>query len=309
MEGATRTEMQSVTDAAKRTSAGFQANVRGLIAVRVDRIAPTVATRVDTDQFLPGKMLRTRFAAQLVTAGLCVRTATLERVCAATELIHTASLCHDDVIDNAVIRRFRPTLWRETSPSGAVLIGDLLLCEALDLLLDAENGRYTRAFVAKVRELCSAEAEQELVQRGEQLDEPACLRIARGKAGSLFAFIGEVCGGDDAELSAALEEAGYAIGAAYQLSDDLLDIVGDEDVAGKTLRTDAERRKFTLPHVSEERGALVWRHVAALCGAARSSVAAWPEIQNALEQFLACDLQPALDRIDTSLNTHAEPST
>ena len=102
----------------------------------------------------PGKMLRTRLAARMFESGAVkIASDTLHAVCAATELAHTASLCHDDVVDNALIRRSMPTLWQSAGPSGAILIGDLLLCEAINLIMAADDGRFLPAYVAKVQEV------------------------------------------------------------------------------------------------------------------------------------------------------------
>ena len=199
---------------------------------------------------LPGKMLRTALAARLSEhASRPLNIETLVRSCAAVELVHTASLLHDDVIDRGLIRRGVKTFWKAVTPSVAVLTGDLLLCVALDIIQKTEKGRYSELFSDKIREVCRAEIEQELVFRGKELDESICLRLAREKTGPLFAIAGKVCGGENQELSSALEESGYLVGTAYQLADDLLDIVGNENICGKTLGTDIERGKFTLPHI------------------------------------------------------------
>jgi octaprenyl-diphosphate synthase len=246
-------------------------------------------------QLLPGKMLRTRLGARLAAEVLPRSDGfALDRVCAATELVHTAALCHDDVIDNGTVRRAKETLWKATSVSGAILIGDLLLCKAMELLVDTLGGRYVGSFVSKVTEVCDAEAEQELKYRGTHPDEGTCLRLARGKTGPLFAFIASVCGGDEERLCSALEEAGYRIGTAYQLADDLLDMVGEEGISGKTLSTDAAREKFTLAQVGgagktaeyidkERRGALI-------------CLDPWPQARSGVERFFECDLQPVFDR-------------
>ena len=232
--------------AAGSNSDSLVARVRKLIADRVAALPLPGLNPAAISQLLPGKMLRTRLAARLAAGETrAADPQTLPIVCAATEMAHTASLCHDDVIDGGLIRRRQPALWRTTSPSGAVLIGDLLLCEAMDLLLDTEGGRHVAPFVAKIREVCAAEAEQELLFRGQQPEVETCLRLARGKTGALFAFVAGVCGGDDEPLASALEEAGYKLGTAYQLADDLLDVIGSEELTGKTLGTDARREKRT----------------------------------------------------------------
>ncbi len=252
----------------------------------------------DVGQLAPGKMLRTRLAARL--AGACPGPAdplTLRRACAATEIVHTASLCHDDVIDNALVRRTRPTLWKEIGSTSAVLVGDLLLCDAMLLVVRTGDGRYSGTFVDKVQEICMAEAEHELRLRGKRLDESTCLRIARSKTGPLFAFVASVCGGGDEALSAALEEAGYEIGTAYQFADDIFDIVGDEAAAGKTLRTDLARRKFTLPQMSEGGRRSAEERVAGLCASACERLSGWPQAEAALADFLRLDLGPVLAKL------------
>ncbi len=242
---------------------------------------------------MPGKMLRTTLVTRLGEGGgLSVSSETLARACAAVEMAHTASLCHDDLIDGGAMRRHQMALWKVSSPSSAVLTGDILFCDAVELLAETDDGQYVASFVAKIREMCATEIEQELVLRERELDEQTCLRIARSKTGPLFAFPACVCGGSDHELSAALEEAGYRIGTAYQLADDLLDVSGREDVAGKTLGTDAERSKFTLAHLPNRGPKLVRKHVAILCHSSLNGLDRWPSIREALSQYLSCDLHP-----------------
>ena len=264
------------------------------MACRLARLPAFLGEANAVQLLLPGKMLRTQLVARLVEAGASrIDLSVAARLCAATELAHTASLCHDDVIDGGLLRRGHSTLWRATSESGAVLTGDLLLCEATSLLLETDEGHHLPAFIDKVREVCSAEAEQELVLRGNRLDRATCVRIARGKTGPLFAFTPQICAGDDAALAAALEAAGYDIGTAYQLADDLLDAVGDEAEAGKTLGTDLARRKFTIAH---EDGDGLPDCIRSLCAAALERLDAHPKARGAVEQFLLHDLQAAFDR-------------
>jgi len=275
----------------------FLAETRGLIATRVCKAVGFAAlAEQDVEQLLPGKMLRSRLAARLVEGGLPVDLRTLRHFCAATELVHTASLCHDDVVDNAILRRARLALWQSTGPSTAILIGDLLLCEALELVMQVENGLRMGLFVSRVREVIRTEVAQELLLRGRPMGEGECIQVARGKTGPLFALVAEVCGGDDRELAASLAEAGYRIGTAYQLADDLLDVVGDEEVAGKTLGTDSVRGKFTLPMSGRDGGRATRRRVSEMCEAALGCLDAWREARRAVAAFLRQDLQPVLDQ-------------
>ncbi|MHC4507050.1 MAG: polyprenyl synthetase family protein [Planctomycetota bacterium] len=252
---------------------------------------PSLRLTGELAQLVPGKMLRTRLAARLVASRATpVACRTLGRVCAAVELVHTASLLHDDVIDNGILRRAHPAVWTTTSPSAAILVGDLLLCKSISLLADMEGGRYVGRFVSKVRELCTTEAEQELFLRGELVDTDTCLRLARGKTGPLFAFVGFASGGDT-DLAGALEEAGYRIGTAYQVFDDLVDVVGDEGEAKKTLRTDIARRKFTIAQKTGGGQQEALDCVEDLC-----CVDKWPPARAGIETYIDRDLRPVFDR-------------
>ena len=250
---------------------------------------------------MPGKMLRTRWAARLAESGeLRVAPDTIMRACAAIELAHTASLCHDDVIDGGFLRRQHPTLWRVMGSTAAILVGDLLLCEAMDVLVSIENGGLVEPFTVKLREVCAAELEQDFGSRGKVLEEAACLRLARGKSGPFFAFLGYACGGAQPDLRAALEEAGYRVGTLYQMADDLLDVVGGP-AAGKTLGTDAKQRKFTVPQMAQKGPDRARERIQALRDGILDDVHAWPPVRAALLQFFQQDLQPVFAQFDQSL--------
>jgi len=222
--------------------------------------------------------------------------AALQSVCAATELVHTASLCHDDVVDNSLIRRSLPTLWQTVGASGAILIGDLLLSEAIDIVIDVENGRYLPAFISKIKQVVQSEAQQELLWRGKQVDVETCLQLARGKTGPLFAFVAQACGGEDEILCGLLEEAGYRIGTSYQLADDLIDVVGTECVVGKTLGTDLIRGKFTLPQVDETGERITQESISDLCNSAVELLDDYSEARKGLVEFLHHDLSPLMEQ-------------
>ncbi len=252
-------------------------------------------------KLLPGKMLRTRLAGRLQDA-MGTNAVGLTDLCAAVELVHTASLCHDDVIDNALVRRARPALQHAAGSAGSVLIGDLVLCQAMILVHHAAAGRHMLEFLARMQEVVAAEAAQEVIHRGRTLDEQTCLRIARQKTGPLFAFAARICGDDDDDaLSGALTEAGYRVGTAYQLADDLIDVLGDEQAAGKTLGTDAARGKFTLPQLPENGIAVTREHIGRLCQSAVGALTAWPAAREGVSKFILEDMQPVLHGIDLNL--------
>jgi len=244
-----------------------------------------------------GKMLRTSFASKILSRNTENSFCGVECVCAAVELIHTASLFHDDVIDGATLRRGMPALWKTFTPNSAILIGDILLCEALQILLDSEGASYVRPFSEKVREVCITEARQELALRGKTCDLETSLRIARGKTGPLFALVGLACGGIDKGLSAALEEAGYRVGTAYQILDDLIDDSGDEEHAGKTLGTDRLRSKFTLARHGERSKTVIMDTLKGLFDSSLSLLNEWPAQQAGLRDFIKESLYPVADSI------------
>jgi len=181
-----------------------------------------------------GKMLRSRLIRRLGTASGASE-ASMVKAAAAVEMIHSASLLHDDVIDGATIRRGLPTFWKKRGITGAVLLGDMLLFKALDLVCGLPGGTLVHELVLRSGELCEGESEQEIVMHGLPAELEVCVRIARRKTGALFAFAG-VVGGEVFGQAAldACREAGYQAGTAYQMADDLLDVSGAEEFAGKT---------------------------------------------------------------------------
>ena len=293
------TKMAKIT-ATTMTEGVFDAaidSVRRVVAARAGKVASTFADHHAVEGVASGKMLRSRLGVRLFVNGAPVADSTLEAVCAATELAHAASLCHDDVIDNSLMRRSMPTLWRTMGTSGAILIGDLLLCEAMDLMMQTDDGRHLASFVGKVRQVIEAEAEQELLWRGKPMDVQTCLRLARGKTGPLFALVSEACGGDDADLCELLSEAGCRIGAAYQLADDLMDVLGSEDVVGKTLGTDSARGKNTLAQVGQAGERIAAENITDLCASAVEMLNDYPKEQKGLREFLRHDLCPVLEQM------------
>ena len=238
-----------------------------------------------------GKMLRSRLCLRVGPAA-GVSHKTLIHACAAVEMIHAASLLHDDVIDGGLLRRGLPTFWVERGVPGAILVGDLMLFKALDTVGKVEGGRLVHQLIELTGVVCDAESEQELLIRGKPADWDTCVRIARRKTGALFAFAAYCCGGTDAARSDALNEAGYLVGTAYQLADDVLDVKGSEATAGKTLGTDRVRAKTTSVTGRSIQDAATY--IDDLCARAELQLAAWPDVRRAWAQFMSLDMRPAL---------------
>ena len=166
------------------------------------------------------------------------------------ELIHIATLVHDDVMDEAERRRAQPTVNARWGNSLSVLLGDCLFAHALTLSTSFENSKIGRAIARTATEICSGEMIQTQRRFDLKLGVEDYLRIVRMKTGSLFAAAAELgalisqAEPDEMEI---LKNFGLRVGTAYQIYDDCLDIAGDETATGKTLGTDLRKGKFTLP--------------------------------------------------------------
>jgi geranylgeranyl pyrophosphate synthase len=286
----------------------LQERVRRLVTDQVNAMAQEVELGEGVEQLLPGKMLRTRLAAEIqAVTGADIDV--VANMCAAVEMAHTATLCHDDVIDNALIRRAAPSLWRVHSHSAAILIGDALICRALLLVSAVERGSHTQTFAAKLWEVCRTEARQELVLRGSEVPADTCLAVARGKTGPLFALPAMIASGSDVSLALACEEAGYCLGTAYQLTDDLIDETGRDADAGKTLGTDRERGKFTLASEGAEAADASATAIREQFRRTRDALAPWPLARAAVQRFIECVLVPLFERQTTVLNLRETAET
>lgn len=162
--------------------------------------------------------------------------------------------------------------------------------------MSIDGGRYITSFLRKTREVCENEARQELRLRGHKVDNFDCLEVAKGKTGALFAFLGEVCGRSDSKLRNALEDAGYRVGAAYQLLDDLVDAVGSQDTAGKTVGADLRREKSTLAQGESDGPELTFRLVQELFDGMMDRLRPWPLCQQGLGSYVTDVLQPVFSR-------------
>jgi octaprenyl-diphosphate synthase len=166
------------------------------------------------------------------------------------ELIHAATLVHDDILDHADVRRGQPTPNAKWGNSLAVLLGDCLFAHALRLSAGFENPRVCRRIADAASEVCSGEIIQTQRRFDLSLTVPDYFRILEMKTGALFAVATELGGllNDASEQTQRdLHAFGMRLGTAYQIYDDCLDLAGDEAKAGKTLGSDLRRGKLTLP--------------------------------------------------------------
>ena len=240
-----------------------------------------------------GKMLRARLTLCLGTANGIDET-TCTHAAAAVEIIHGASLLHDDVIDGGILRRGAPTFWKKHGINGAILLGDFLVLKAMGLLGGLERSDLLKELIALSTKVCQSEIEQELILRGSPGTWAECEQIARSKTGSLFAFAAVAAASDAPGQADALREAGFVLGTAYQLVDDILDVSGNEAVSGKTLGKDLERGKTTAITATKNAPENPAEYVYSLLKASSDQLAAWPELQTAWDGFLTVTMKPVL---------------
>ncbi|MBN2162305.1 MAG: polyprenyl synthetase family protein [Pontiellaceae bacterium] len=242
-----------------------------------------------------GKMLRSRLTLCLGNAnGICDDV--LINAAAAVDIIHGASLLHDDVIDGGVLRRGAPTFWKKYGTNGAILFGDLLVFKGLHLLLDVSRPDLLEELINMSTEVCRSEVEQELILRGTPGTWKECEQIARAKTGALFAFAAVAGGNGSKEQADALREAGFILGTAYQLADDVLDASGNEAVSGKTLGTDNKRGKTTAITATKNAPNAPREYIFKLLADACELLAPWPNLHEAWGSFADKTLIPVLKK-------------
>ena len=166
------------------------------------------------------------------------------------ELIHMATLVHDDIIDGASTRRQVPTANAKWGDGTAVLLGDALFSHALMLSTEFDDLHLSREIAKSSRAVCQGEILQTQRRFDLTLSQADYFQIIEMKTGALFAAATDLSAyisGAPPETRQALNEFGLQLGTAYQIYDDCLDLIGTEEQFGKTLRTDLEKGKLTLP--------------------------------------------------------------
>jgi octaprenyl-diphosphate synthase len=210
---------------------------------------PFVQQLVDHCADFRGKRLRP--ALLLLSGQACGALNPAHPVLAAiVEMIHTATLVHDDILDEAVIRRHAATVNAEWGNEAAVLLGDYLFTHAFHLAASLESTLACRWIGHATNLVCEGEMQQVHNRGNFDLDENAYFAIVRGKTAELTAVscrLGAHYAGASKATVEALENYGRDLGVAFQIADDVLDIWGEERTTGKSLGTDLEKQKLTLP--------------------------------------------------------------
>lgn len=226
----------------------------------VDRV---ISQRLDSGVPLVGQVSRyiisaggkrLRPALLLLACGaLGYRGAQRFNLAAVVEFIHTATLLHDDVVDDSALRRGNATANETFGNPASVLVGDFLYSRAFQMMVDVQNMRIMEVLADATNVIAEGEVLQLMNMHNADLDEAGYLQVIRSKTAKLFeasARVGAILAGGDAAMEEACAEYGQALGTAFQVIDDVLDYAGDAAVMGKSLGDDLREGKATLPLIA-----------------------------------------------------------
>jgi octaprenyl-diphosphate synthase len=172
---------------------------------------------------------------------------------AVVEFIHTATLLHDDVVDDSALRRGSATANAKFGNPASVLVGDFLYSRAFQMMVDSQSMRIMEVLANATNIIAEGEVMQLMNMHNAGLDEAGYLQVIRSKTAKLFeasARVGAILSAASPGLEEACAEYGQALGTAFQVIDDVLDYTGDADIMGKNLGDDLREGKATLPLIA-----------------------------------------------------------
>jgi len=227
----------------------FLSRVSAMMEAQVDEFDSEIAEYARYALENQGKQLRPTLVA---LAGGTVGPLTDDSVAVAViiEMIHLATLVHDDIMDEASMRRRKATLAAKWGNQVAVLLGDCLFAHALKLAANLPSAEVSRLVASSSGRVCAGEILQSHRRRRWAVDRADYFKVIEMKTAELFALscdLGARLSGGTPEEAAALRRYGLSLGTAYQIYDDCLDLYGAESSAGKSLGTDLASGKVTLP--------------------------------------------------------------
>jgi octaprenyl-diphosphate synthase len=229
--------------------AGDLEEMERVLARALEDSRPGVGPLLDHLTHYRGKRLRPTLL--LLTARACGTVRPAHHVLAAVvEMIHTATLVHDDILDGASVRRHVPTINAGWGNQAGVLLGDYLFTHAFYLSSTLGDARACRLIGEATNRVCAGELQQVSEVGNLALTEAEYFAIIDAKTAELTACccrLGALFAGAAEEVVEALARFGRHLGVAFQIADDLLDLVGEERTTGKTLGSDADQQKLTLP--------------------------------------------------------------
>jgi octaprenyl-diphosphate synthase len=242
------------------------ASVLSLIADDMGQVDAVIARRLASSVPLVGQVSRYIIS----SGGKRLRPALLLMVCGAlgyrgeqqynlaavVEFIHTATLLHDDVVDESTLRRGRATANESFGNPASVLVGDFLYSRAFQMMLDAHDVRVMEILAEATNIIAEGEVMQLMNMHDPELDETAYMQVIRSKTAKLFeasARLGAVLAKAPPAIERACADYGQSLGTAFQVIDDVLDYAGAPEEMGKNLGDDLREGKVTLPLIAAMR--------------------------------------------------------
>jgi octaprenyl-diphosphate synthase len=251
-----------------------------LIADDMREVDRLIARRLSSDVPLVGQVAQYIISAggkRLRPALLLLMCGALEHpspqrftLAAVVEFIHTATLLHDDVVDDSTLRRGRATANEAFGNPASVLVGDFLYSRAFQMMVEVQDMRIMQTLAEATNVIAEGEVLQLVNMHDASLDEEGYLRVIRSKTAKLFeasARIAAILAGSPPEIEQACADYGQALGTAFQVIDDVLDYDGSPAEMGKNLGDDLREGKCTLPLI-----AAMQRGTEAQCATIRTAI-------------------------------------
>lgn len=230
-----------------------------LVAADMARVNAVILEKVKSDAALIGELAtyivsaggkRIRPSLTLACAGLCgYRGDRHVNLAACVEFIHTATLLHDDVVDESALRRGRPTANEVWSNQSSVLVGDFLFSRSFQLMVADGSLEVLRILSDAAATISEGEVKQLMTAHNPETTEEQYLQVIKGKTAALFSAACEIGAVimEQAEAAQKLQEFGMNLGIAFQLVDDALDYSANQEALGKSVGDDFREGKITLP--------------------------------------------------------------
>jgi octaprenyl-diphosphate synthase len=265
--------------------------MRDVLAMQVQESSPAVRDMTDHVSRFHGKQLR---GALVLLVGEATGNSTDEHatIAAIVEMIHLATLVHDDILDGAKVRRKVACVNQRWDNQVAVLLGDFLYARAFALSTDLSSRMCSRLLAETTRRICVGEIEQSARRYDFEMSAARYEQIAGAKTAALYAAACELGarypGGHD-ESGANMRAFGWELGLAFQIVDDCLDLVASEEELGKSAGTDVDDGKVTLPVLH------VYKSASEEVRARIRDVFTLPGIENRAARLReTCDLAPGI---------------
>ena len=308
-------------DTAEIVARPLAAKLRDNYAAEFDLLDRTLRSSLDSDVALVrsiseyivsggGKRLRPLLVFLCAQAlGADTKSALVVDLAATVELIHTATLLHDDVVDESALRRGRATANAEFGNAASVLVGDFLYSRAFQVMVGTGKMRVLALLAEATNRIAEGEVMQLMALGNLALTEADYMRVIEAKTAKLFeaaGALGAIAAGAPATTERALSEYARRLGVAFQIADDVLDYRGDATTLGKSLGDDLAEGKLTLPIIitlqrGSENGKALLRSVLATPHTVVPSQ--FREVMNALEACGALD--ESLARAENEANAAA----